>query len=464
MSHDRLCVHDSFMRQITGCFASDTIPQKLKYHLCTWALLIFLGSSTSLHHEREIVGFNNPLNSYFDAHRHLINNIKGIAGRKMCFYSNQACERGTESAMYDYADYAEKLLGITSNIIFPSYIQGAQPSLRLSLPKFQERFPNRVFFCGDDFIPRHLEDPPSPLCPNLSYIAKHIAGCDMIYAQKYGTKEWEPIFPQSFNETIPVAFHAVFIWGEHGNAYAAISEDVAGFDPNKAVVPYMVTRPSAEVLLKTRSWREELTIPAGAFVLCRHGGDTTFNIPYAVDAVVEIIRKYEADKLQFVFLGTPSLLHRLHAHIAGGHHVHTTDTYNYTHVMHSKIKAQVHFLKATTAEEEKERYFKTCDAMLHARQDGETFGLAVAEFSVRNKPVITQAFVGDKAYKTMHIEILKDRGFYYKDKESLVSVVDGLLQNGTGNVTDFDAYVAYSPERVMHKFREVFLDPIFGGG
>ena len=39
---------------------------------------------------------------------------------------------------------------------------------------------------------------------------------------------------------------------------------------------------------------------------------------------------------------------------------------------------------------EKEAFYRTCDAMLHARRDGETFGLAVAEFSVRNKPVITK--------------------------------------------------------------------------
>ena len=32
---------------------------------------------------------------------------------RMAFYSNQLCERGTEVALFDYADYGERLLGLT---------------------------------------------------------------------------------------------------------------------------------------------------------------------------------------------------------------------------------------------------------------------------------------------------------------------------------------------------------------
>ena len=34
-----------------------------------------------------------------------------------------------------------------------------------------------------------------------------------------------------------------------------------------------------------------------------------------------------------------------------------------------------------------------CDAMLHARSSGETFGLAVAEFSASNRPVATESYL-----------------------------------------------------------------------
>ena len=35
------------------------------------------------------------------------------------------------------------------------------------------------------------------------------------------------------------------------------------------------------------------------------------------------------------------------------------------------------------------RYLYACDAMLHARWEGETFGLACAEFLIRSKPILT---------------------------------------------------------------------------
>ena len=45
--------------------------------------------------------------------------------KHMCFYSNSACERGTEIAMFDYAHYVEKLFGMKSYIIFPRYLESA---------------------------------------------------------------------------------------------------------------------------------------------------------------------------------------------------------------------------------------------------------------------------------------------------------------------------------------------------
>ena len=55
---------------------------------------------------------------------------------------------------------------------------------------------------------------------------------------------------------------------------------------------------------------------------------------------------------------------------------------------------------------DKRRFINTCDAMLWARSDGETFGLSIAEFSICNKPVIA-CKTGDLA----HVELLKDKEF-----------------------------------------------------
>jgi len=46
------------------------------------------------------------------------------------------------------------------------------------------------------------------------------------------------------------------------------------------------------------------------------------------------------------------------------------------------------FLPMITNLYEKVEFINTCDAMLWARQRGETFGSAIAEFSTLNKPII----------------------------------------------------------------------------
>ena len=52
----------------------------------------------------------------------------------------------------------------------------------------------------------------------------------------------------------------------------------------------------------------------------------------------------------------------------------------------------------------KVKFINTCDAMLWARSGGETFGLSIAEFSIKNKPVFC-ADVGSRA----HMSFLKNK-------------------------------------------------------
>tara|TARA_B100000475_G_scaffold199621_1_gene182285 strand:+ start:4267 stop:4698 length:432 start_codon:yes stop_codon:yes gene_type:complete len=101
-------------------------------------------------------------------------------------------------------------------------------------------------------------------------------------------------------------------------------------------------------------------------------------------------------------------------------------------------------------------FFATCDAMLHARADGETFGLAVAEFSLRNKPVIT--FNGRRdGYARAHLDILSDKGIYYHDLESLNHSINSLAEGIPKK--DWNAYSAYSRDTIFPKFERVFIAP-----
>ena len=106
----------------------------------------------------------------------------------------------------------------------------------------------------------------------------------------------------------------------------------------------------------------------------------------------------------------------------------------------------------------KEQYFDTCDAMLHARSNGETFGLAVAEFSVRNKPVITQRWM--RRYSDFHLSILGKKGHYFSNQRELINVVGSFVTHGVNKTRDYNAYRKFSPSRVMRKFEKIFIDPL----
>ena len=64
--------------------------------------------------------------------------------RKICFYDNEPNGRGTANAMYDYADYTEKLWGHTAHMIFPS----RSHSDYTSLEKFKSRFNVTLYVAG----------------------------------------------------------------------------------------------------------------------------------------------------------------------------------------------------------------------------------------------------------------------------------------------------------------------------
>lgn len=126
-------------------------------------------------------------------------------------------------------------------------------------------------------------------------------------------------------------------------------------------------------MLKTINYKNQLNISDKALVICRHGGGGTFDISYVHDAVFELLEKYNEDQLHFIFLNTNKFKLKLLNYITTKNDQKDLDR----NEINNKYFSKVHFLKGTTSIEEKERYYQSCDAMLHARVDGETFGLSV---------------------------------------------------------------------------------------
>jgi hypothetical protein len=110
------------------------------------------------------------------------------------------------------------------------------------------------------------------------------------------------------------------------------------------------------------------------------------------------------------------------------------------------------FVEGTTDVEQKVAFINTCDMMLHARGRGETFGLAIAEFSIKNKPIITYG----NSREQFHISTLKDKGFYYYDYNSLYNILMN-IQKSDIEGKEWNCYQEYTPENIMEQFNKIFL-------
>ena len=88
--------------------------------------------------------------------------------------------------------------------------------------------------------------------------------------------------------------------------------------------------------------------------------------------------------------------------------------------------------------------------MIHARDTGETFGLAVAEFAVLGKPVITFAHSKERA----HLEMLGSYARLYENEIELSSLMENFPSAVSGQ-TEYSKYA--DPQTVMQMFQNTFL-------
>jgi len=88
--------------------------------------------------------------------------------------------------------------------------------------------------------------------------------------------------------------------------------------------------------------------------------------------------------------------------------------------------------------------------VIHARDTGETFGLAVAEFAVLGKAVITYGGSKERA----HLEMLgKQARTYYVQEELQKILMD--FEPGVSGKTEYQDWA--DPTQVMSLFQEKFL-------
>lgn len=306
--------------------------------------------------------------------------------------------RGSEIALYDYADQAERILGHKSIIVLK---RGAfnEP---LVLKKFKDRFDTILEFSSTE----NLED-------QLSQLKVHAC-----YFIRSGKKE-DPMLKK-----IPMLVHCVYDMSEeYGSVMAGVSESVAKLFGKTNFVPHMVNLDPIE-----SNYRSALGIPEGAIVFGRHGGADTWDIPFAKTAMIQALK--DRPNLYFIFAVRPFILND---------------------VSHPRVIC----LECFADSKVKRKFINTFDAFFHAQSLGETFGLSVAEASSANKPVI----VFNDGRCQEHLRILGDKCIKYGSVEELYKVLvtfdPKLMKN-----KNWRAYEQYKPEIVMKKFDEVFLQPI----
>lgn len=315
--------------------------------------------------------------------------------KTIAFHDNNLCLRGSTNAMYAYADYNEKILGNKSIII-------TTPNGNLdALSKFKNRFDEVHLVDWRDYLP-FLQN-------------KNV---DFFYAIKSGNKSDGLLI----NE-IPTLIHAVFCHNEpHGHKYCYVSDWLAknqGYNPDTHSVPHIVEPlPSSPYDL-----REKLGIPKNATVFGYLGGSTEFSVYDTWDAIKQTIK--ERNDVYFIFMNIEKFCE---------------DNPNVIH------------LPGTWDLNEKSAFIHACDAMLHARRGGETFGCAVAEFTICNKPVVTYNQSGERA----HIEILGERGIYYNNYDEVYDIINNLSKYVTRD-DYYKSYDNYSPEKIMERFNKNFL-------
>ena len=315
---------------------------------------------------------------------------------KVAFHSRLLTERGSEGAMLDYARLNRSVLGNESILCLPDNPEFVGHPI---FKKWREEFAILLYQSKHE-LGRKLEK----------------EGAEVLYLTKPGP--WDGFLVPGVKNCV----HAQFLCDEfHGDVYAYLSPWMSRVMTGRddSYVPFYVPKLQSEENLRGR-----LKIPATARVFGRHGGWDTFNIPFVRAAVLEHARRHPED--HFVFLDTEP-------------------------IRGTQGLANVHYLPATVDAGEKARFLATCDAMLHARWHGETFGLAVAEFAVLGKPVITYGGSRERA----HLEMLGEAGEIYTDKVGLLQI---LARNPASRPRESQYGRWADPRRVMEIFREKFLD------
>jgi hypothetical protein len=326
---------------------------------------------------------------------------------KVLFHNKTLNYRGVTNSIVDYAKYNRELLGNESDLIYcPSFpADGVDTgSQQKVIEKLSESF-NVLTYQGEK---------------ELNKIAEKY---DVVYTQKAGH------FDDDFVTSTRTAVHAVFQYYQpHGDSYAYISEWLARemnqLCPEDVLkwVPYIINLPPIVSGLK-QTMRTVLGIPQDAFVIGRHGGLMTFDIEWVNKKLPELCEKYP--NLYFLMANTNVV-------------------YKHPRIIETP---------AFFGNVEKTVFISACDAAIHARQLGESFGASICENLFHNIPVLAS----EEGFDRNHVELLEKYGLIYNHTNLDMKIAELMLKRDY-QYNFSETTKPFGIIKVMEKFKSVFLD------
>ena len=345
---------------------------------------------------------------------------------RMLFHSSELGWRGVPVSTYSYAEAFERVVGgqaFISSFKYPPEDSG-------SAPKFEARFGGRTLYlrqpaqAGVEAVTADLH----------SYLVTN--GIRALYTQQNGAparpggdmQVQVVLSPKPngaamlvhavFDGTAPMPFY---------RAYTTISE-VIPHDPAITPTVHYIAYMNESHADAPGLW-DELRIPSDATVICRHGGYDTFDMQYVRSAVCAHARANPS---------TYFVLQNTKPECEGG----------IPNIIHLGPNADLYY---------KRRFLNSCNACIHGRSEGETFGLAVAECSLAGLPVFIHANARTDA--NFHVKTLGSEGLLYGDDEA--SVLQQLRAfNATAAKAKAEVYKSlyepFSPVPMMLEFLSTF--------
>lgn len=224
---------------------------------------------------------------------------------------------------------------------------------------------------------------------------------------------------------IPRWIHAVFpsqITDIHGDRYACVSEWLAKESFNRRIpfVPHIVDHFDRD--LDPTHWRAQLGIPANAILIGSMGGKHSFDLQAARIGLQEALDK--SSSLYFIALNHHAFLKHERAF----------------------------FLPGTDNQQMKAAFITSCNAMLHGRTQGETFGLACAEFAAAGKPV----FAWRQAPERHHLEHFCPKELQYATARELTKKLLEFEPNSWSHSAMKEQCSKFKAEVVAPQFESVF--------